>query len=365
MLPSASQSNLPVIWRVPLLATAFASLVLGINAGLHRLGLDTVLPATSLSVFHGPLMVCGFLGTLITLERAVALGNRLAYIAPLAAAIGALVTFAGEWQAGAMLFVLSASIYVICAFFIWRRQPALFTLTLLLGALCWLIGNLLWLCGVNFPGIVAWWAAFLVLTIAGERLELSRLLQTSRVSEQAFVAIIALLLTGVLLMPLFGMKLFSAALLTLALWLLRHDIARRTIKQTGLTRFIAISLLSGYAWLPAAALIGLLNVQLTPGAGYDAFLHAIFVGFVFAMIFGHALVIFPAVVRVKIAYTPLLYLPLALLHSALLIRVAGDFFQIAPYRQLGGALTAFALLLFVFIAVLASVMSVRKPSPLS
>ncbi|GBG14932.1 DNA internalization-related competence protein ComEC/Rec2 [Novimethylophilus kurashikiensis] len=365
MLPSANQANLPVIWRVPLMAAAFASLVLGINAGLLRLGLNTVLPSTSLIEFHGPLMVCGFLGTLITLERAVALGNRLAYIAPLATAIGAIVTLAGEWQAGAMLFVLSAGIYVICAFFIWQKQPALFTLTLLLGALCWLIGDLLWLCRLNFPGIVIWWAAFLVLTIAGERLELSRLLQTSRVSEQAFITIIALLLAGVLLMPLFGMKLFSATLLTLTLWLLRHDIARRTIKQSGLTRFIAICLLSGYAWLPVAALIGLLNVQLIPGAGYDAFLHAIFVGFVFAMIFGHALVIFPAVVRVRIAYTPLLYMPLALLHSALLIRVAGDFFQISPYRQLGGALTALALLLFVFIAVLTSVMSARKSTQLS
>ena len=48
---------------------------------------------------------------------------------------------------------------------------------------------------------------------------------------------------------------FGAALLALALWLLRQDIARRTVKDTGLTRFIAVCLLSGYAWLALAGAI--------------------------------------------------------------------------------------------------------------
>ncbi len=39
------------------------------------------------------------------------------------------------------------------------------------------------------------------------------------------------------------------ALLLIALWLLRFDIARKTVRRTGLTRFIALNLLIGYVWL--------------------------------------------------------------------------------------------------------------------
>ncbi|EEF27100.1 conserved hypothetical protein [Ricinus communis] len=134
MSAQGAQSNLRIIWRIPLLAAALISLVFGINAGLLRLGVNTVLPTPALQGFHGPLMACGFLGTLISLERAVAIGFRWAYVGPLTAAIGAVTTIAGGWQTGSFLFVLSALVHVVASAFIYRRQPALFTLTLLLGA---------------------------------------------------------------------------------------------------------------------------------------------------------------------------------------------------------------------------------------
>ena len=46
----------------------------------------------SLAMAHRPLMISGFLGTLITLERAVALGQKWMYIPPLLAGLGWLVT---------------------------------------------------------------------------------------------------------------------------------------------------------------------------------------------------------------------------------------------------------------------------------
>ena len=75
-------------WRVPLLLLAFASLFLGIDAGLARLGWAS--PGAALAAAHGPLMASGFFGTVISLERAVALGRRWAYAAPLASALSAL-----------------------------------------------------------------------------------------------------------------------------------------------------------------------------------------------------------------------------------------------------------------------------------
>ena len=139
----------------------------------------------------------------------------------------------------------------------------------------------------------------------------------------------------------------SAALLMLAVWLLRQDVARHTIKQKGLTRFIAACMLSGYIWLLVGAMVGLFSQPLLPASSYDAFLHAILVGFVFSMIFGHAPIIFPAVAKVKIPYSATFYLPLIALHASLMMRIMGDLLQNPHYRGFGGALNAIALLLFV------------------
>ena len=65
-------------WRVPLLVLAFASLFLGMAAGLARLGWSFV-SGRGIGALHGPLMASGFFGTVISLERAVALARRWAY----------------------------------------------------------------------------------------------------------------------------------------------------------------------------------------------------------------------------------------------------------------------------------------------
>ncbi|HEV8105930.1 MAG TPA: hypothetical protein VGP97_00305, partial [Burkholderiales bacterium] len=49
----------------------------------------------------------------------------------------------------------------------------------------------------------------------------------------------------------------------------------------------------------------------------------VFVGFVFSMVFGHAPIILPAVLRTRFPYHPVLFVPLALLHASLALRVAG------------------------------------------
>ncbi len=344
-----------------MLVAGFISLAFGIGGGLLRLGWHFPLPSLnlanispaniSLENMHGPLMVCGFLGTVIALERAVAISQRWAYLAPLAAAIGGLaLILALPWRIGANLITISSIVLGIATAKIFIRQQALFTFTLLLGCLSWLIGNALWLGGFGIAQIAPWWIGFLVLTIAGERLELSRFLPPSLTGKTTFILIISLFLVGAVLTTLSNqqhVQILSAALLALAIWLLRQDIARHTIKQKGLTRFIAVCLLSGYLWLLVGALIGLLSPQLMFGSSYDAFLHAILVGFVFSMIFGHAPIIFPAVAKVKIPYHATFYLPLIVLHASLIARISGDLLQNQHSRSLGGALNAIALLLFI------------------
>ncbi|MCB1961185.1 MAG: hypothetical protein KDE68_11795, partial [Rhodocyclaceae bacterium] len=193
-----------------------------------------------------------------------------------------------------------------------------------------------------------WWLAFLVMTIAGERLELSRLVRVSPAMTRRFVLILGALLvaTALAAWPA-GQRLYGLALVALALWLLRQDVARRTVKADGLTRYIAVCLLAGYLWL---ALGGVLLATWAPQpgeVGWDATVHAIALGFVFSMVFGHAPIILPAVLRLKVPYHWGFYLPLAALHASLALRVAGDLGGHFAWRAHAALINAAAIGLFL------------------
>ncbi len=345
-------AEVPVAWRLPLLVLAFASLFAGMAAGLARMGWVFPVPVAELAALHGPLMASGFFGTVIGLERAVALSRRWGYAGPLLTGLGAAAGILGAPFAIAPILVLTGSTVLLAASAVfYLRQRELFTLTLALGAACWVLGNVLWLAGRPIYLAVPFWIGFLVLTIAGERLELSRVLPPSAPARRVFIAAILVLLAGIALSAyawIAGTLLLGAGLLVLAVWLMRQDVARRTVKGKGLPRFIAVCLLTGYVWLAVSGLTMLFSGGLRyGGVSYDAALHAVLLGFVFSMVFGHAPIILPAVLRVAVPYSPYFYLPLALLHLSLLVRLSGDWMHLSPWRAWGGALNGIALLAFV------------------
>ena len=359
-------ADLPPLARLPLLVLGMLSLLGGVLAGLARL--DWAMPAVAAGAagWHGALMISAFLGTVISLERAVAIGRLWAYLAPACAGLGGMALLAGAPLALAQgLGVAAAFILLAASGTVLQRLVAPFTLLLAIAALCWLIGNALWFHGAELHHAVPWWLAFLVLTIAGERLELNRFLPTSKDAQRFFFLIVGLVLTGAaasLRDEEAGLALFSAGLLALAIWLWRFDIAQRNWRRPGLTGYIALCLLSGYAWLAAAGLLGLLG-GFQPGHLWrDATLHAVTLGFVFAMIFGHAPIIFPAVLRVKIPWDPLAFLPLALLHASLAWRVIGGLGERYGMVGDGGMANAIALLIFILV-MLASVLRGRRATP--
>jgi hypothetical protein len=337
--------------RIPLLLLAILSLLLGMAGGLARLGwsLGPVPPMAIAQ--HGTLMVAGFLGTLIALERAVAARRSWAYAGPLFAGLGALALVAASMGAPArwLLWLGAAVLVAVLGNIGWRvRTP--FALIQLLGALGLAVGSALWAAGRPIPDALPWWAGFLLLTIAGERLELSRILQPPLLALRLFAAIALLLGLGALLAGFdaqLGWRLGGCAWLGLALWLARWDLARRSVRRAGLPRFMAIALLSGYAWL---GLAGILAIRFgAPGAGpvYDAILHCFLLGFVFVMIFAHAPVIFPTVLGLAMPFRKRFYSHLALLHLGLALRVASDLAGWTAGRQWGGAANAVAILLFL------------------
>lgn len=343
--------------RFIFLVPAMVALVAAVWGGLLKLGwaLPAIVPPAIPG--HGPLMISGFLGTVIGIERAVALGRRWTYIGPVLTGIGGLsLILGGEGLLPVALMTLGSLCLVVVFGFLLKAETTLHTAVMSAAAVIWFTGNTLWLLGASLPSFLPFWLGFLILTIAGERLELSRLLFLSGTVRALFLATAALFTLGLMIaaggLIDLGWQVMGAGMLAMAAWLLKFDIARRTVKMEGLTRFIALCLLSGYAWLGYAGLLSLIY-GFEPGGMYDVILHSVFLGFVFAMIFGHAPVIFPAVLGVQMEFSKRFYIHLSLLHLSLLIRVAGGLMEYAPLRQWGGMLNGITLLLFIANTVLA------------
>ena len=297
---------MPPRWRAPLLVLGFVSLALGVDGGLARLMPSVRAPGGAIA-WHGALMVSAFLGTVISLERAAALGRLWPYAGPLAGGLGGLLVLLGAPSAGFWLLLAAAAVLCAANALVFAAHRSLETATLLAGSLAWLAGNVLFLYSDGTP----WWIAFFALTIGGERLELSRYAKRSPGTRRAFAVLAALLL----LLP-FVPQVLGGTLVLLALWFAAYDLARVTVRQSALPRYIALCLLAGYFWLFVAGMIFMLQ------GPRDAALHSVFLGFVFSMIFGHAPVILPAVLRIRFRYHPALYVPLVLLHASLAVRVA-------------------------------------------
>ena len=137
-------------------------------------------------------MVGGFLGTLIGVERAVAWVSS-GPMPPLLTAVGTLALLAGL-PAPPLMTLGSLGLVAICCHH--ASSMCLATGTMALGALLWLVGNAYWLVGWPVPQVVPWWSGFLVLTIAGERLELSRLLRLSVLHHVLFLLAVSIFLAG-------------------------------------------------------------------------------------------------------------------------------------------------------------------------
>jgi hypothetical protein len=342
--------------RFPLMGLGMIALVTAMWAGLMRLGFSLPAFSSTLPGAHGALMVGGFLGTVIGLERAVALRKSWGYVAPALSALGAaalLLLLGMPYPFGAIgpaLLTLSSLALVILYVAVLRVQPTLFIATMALGAVVWACGNILWLVWLPIYQTSLWWAGFLILTIAGERLELTRMLPRSRASSPLFVAAMVMFVGGLVASVPWqdaGTRLMGVGLVVLALWLGRYDIARRTVRGHGLTRYIAAGLLAGYMWMLVAGALAMAFGAVTAGPRYDALLHSMFLGFVMSMIFAHAPIILPAVTGLSVPYRRAFYAHLALLHVALVLRVASDLLGWTDGRQWGGLMSVFAILLFM------------------
>lgn len=342
--------------QLPLFALVLAGMVIGIATGLGRLGIGMPGPAAERVMLHGPILIAGVFGTLIALERAVAMKALLgrtwtfADASPVLGGAGLIVLLVNGATAPAIaLMSAGAAVLVGVNVFFLRRSPTLDVLTMVLGAGFLLVADLAWLADRPVPFLTSWWVAFLVLTVVGERLELARLRAHGQLAQATFGLAVAAYIGALLLMFVdegLGMRLSGVGMIALATWLLRYDIALMTIRRSGLPRFVAACLLSGYVWLGVSGAIVLLNEPMFAGFSYDAYLHAVLLGFVFSMVFGHAPIIFPAVIERPIRFTPFAYVPLAVLHFSVALRILADLAEVQMVRQAAGVWTGVAIILY-------------------
>ncbi|GAA4886026.1 hypothetical protein [Serinicoccus chungangensis] len=324
MSSSAGPAGRSPRWAPLLIVGGGLALLAGLDAALTLAGLPAPVGSARLAVLHGPLMVLGFLGTVIALERAVALRTTWSLLAPALLGAGALaLVVLAQPLLGRLLLVQGMLLLVVVYLALWRRNGDLLVAVQALGAVLAAAAALL-LTRVEVATVVPLLVGFVVLTIGAERVELARLAMPdgSRRTLTTHAAGLTGAALAALLWPVPGGRLLGVSLLLLTAWLVRHDVARRLVRTSGLPRFAAAALLAGYAWLAVAGLgLVLLGSPAVSPAGYDIVVHATFLGFAMSMILAHAPVILPAVLRVRLPYTAVMWGPLVLLHVTLLGRV--------------------------------------------
>ena len=340
--------------RVVLFALAALALLAGLWGALGRLGVSLAAPAPAMA-WHGALMTMGFLGSVISLERAVAVGRPWAYLAPAAAGAGTLLLLAGAPFA-LWAFVAAASVFTIVCAYMWSVRADIPTGAMAVGGAAWVVAALALAMRAPVAGVVQLLAAFLVLTVAGERVGLSKIAHPPRWSPVPFAIGCALLIVGALvaLGSADGIRLAGLGLLTLAVWLGLWDLAWRNVRRTGVTRYMAVALVAGYVWLAVAGLAWVLTPDTSTVFAFDAQIHTVFVGFVLSMIFAHELMIVPALLGIALPFTRAFYVPLVLLHASLAARVAGDVLADAQIWQWASLANVVAVALFAAVSVAAA-----------
>ncbi len=332
-------------WAVGLaVLMAITNLLGAVGGGLVRLG---SLPAQGFGptgahaiTAHGAVMMAGFFGALIALERVVALRRGL-WVPVLAALGGWLAWGVGQWTAAGVLWVASAAGLVWL--YAWAGSNRAMSLPLAVeasGALALLVANAAFAMGQMDAARIGW-SAFLVLTIAGERRELTRLVKLPGWASKAFLLVWAGAVAAVLLalwQPGVAAVLWWTTMALLAAWLLRWDVATRQWRAKGWAGHTAICLVVGYVWLATGSVLGLM--------GQTVAWHALWLGFVMAMVFGHAPIMLPALAGWRPEPTRWALLPLAVLGVSLALRVVASVTGWADGLAAAGAGHALAFVLF-------------------
>lgn len=330
--------------------------------GLSRMGWD--LGILRVSMHHGAVMVGGFIGTLISLEKIIPLKRKFLVLIPFFSGASIITFFFQEPEVSfVLLAIASAGLSAVFLTYLIRTKHLIY-FVMLCGGLCWLFGNLTLISHKFYPAAFPWWMGFVLFIITAERLELTQFLPVPASSKWLLIGLLLTYAGGVgYTFHAGGNLLSAAALIGVAIWLMKYDIVGVSIKKNGLPRFIASSLLCGYI---AMLITGVFLITLGNLAfGYDAVVHTFFLGFTFSMIFAHGPVILPGVLGISAKpWHPILYAWLIVLHASLVVRLYGDLTINLEVRKITGWTSSVAILGYFATLAYLTIRSQRVPEKL-
>ncbi|AEV34406.1 hypothetical protein Oweho_3457 [Owenweeksia hongkongensis DSM 17368] len=319
-------------------------LLLAFYSAFGRVGWD--MPIPDIAAKHGFYMVSGLFGTLISLERTFILKNKLWLAVPLVS-FASVILVITEFPLWGFLAQAVAAILLSFLYFIqWRRHKEVYLLILTLSGLAWMTSGLVLMTGKGFAAASIWLILFLLYTIVAERLELSKFVATPKWAKPALL-ILFILLFAVQAIPFHWGTNYPSGILIAAtgFWLLQFDMATKNLNKSGFFFYTGSTLYTGFVWLMISGVLMALPLQTF--YHYDAVLHSFFIGFAFSMIYAHAPIIFPALLKKH--HTPfhkILYIPVWLIHVLLLLRLYADYSGDWTLRKWTGLLQVLVMLLF-------------------
>lgn len=338
------------VGRLPFILAALISLIIGLWAGLIRIGWS--IPVNTATPHHGAIMVGGFLGTLIALEKIIPLRKKWLFFIPGASAASVIFFFLNLPLISIILLIFSGAGLTCVLFTYFLRNRSIEYLLMSSGGLCWMIGNILLFHTNFYPIAVPWWIGFTLLIITAERLELMKFLPVEKKSYRWLYTLLSIFFISLVLsFHGTGKIITGCALAGIAIWLMKFDVIGITIRKNELPKFVAIALLCGYF---ALLLTGIFSFSLASQAmGFDAVVHTFFIGFVFSMIFAHGPIILPGILGISVKpFSRQLYGWLFLLHSSWLIRLAADVHIDFEWRRISGIVATVAIFgYFITIAI--------------
>src|SRR5687768_9428188 len=178
------------ITRLPFILFAILCLLTRLWTGLSRIGWDIYISPAS--AHHGAIMVGGFLGTLISLEKIIPLKKPVLFAIPLMSAFSVVMFTLNEPSLATFLLIF-ASIGLIVVFLHYlKMERSLIYGLMAAGGLQWLIGNVMLLTKQFYPLAFPWWVGFILFIILSERLELMKFLPVSKSKKKLFVSFLIL-----------------------------------------------------------------------------------------------------------------------------------------------------------------------------
>lgn len=341
-----------------ILPVAMLALLTGVWAGWLRIGWQFGAMPNAVAQ-HGVLMVGGFLGTLICVERIVFFKRFWAWLAPLGFVASVPLQLVGYVQVGYILLMAGSVGYLILMSLLCKKFPSIGQALMLIGAVFQLLASIVLFMTYSYPMAFAGWMAFFLFTIIGERLDLTRFMPVSTAQKLLLIGLLVSFLGGMFLYHRGFQALEALSLIGIAWWLMRFDIAFINIKHGGLHRFLGINLLLAYNWLIITAFLSLFGTY--NALMYDAVLHSFFIGFVLSMVMAHAPIILPGVIGSSLRpYHRYQYTWVVLLHLSLALRIGGDITENVLLRQWGGLLNGIAFVAYLLTTALLFVQMSRK-----